>query len=56
MISYSHQRSGYLTNVLTQLKGLLGSGWWEKKQVGHVFIINEALIQWIIYLDRALSF
>jgi hypothetical protein len=31
MISYSHQRYGYLTKVLTQLKGLLGSGWWEKK-------------------------
>jgi hypothetical protein len=34
-------------------KGLFGSGWWGKKRVGHVFIMNGALIQWIVYLNRA---
>jgi hypothetical protein len=45
--------NSYLKNVSTQSKGLLESGWLEKKRVGHVLIMNGALIfQWIVYLDR----
>jgi hypothetical protein len=53
MNSFSHQRYRYLKNVSTQSKGLLGSGWWGKKRVVYVFIMNDGLIQWIVYLDRA---
>jgi hypothetical protein len=52
--SYFDQRSRYLKNVSTHSNGLLGNGWWKKKRVGHVLIMNGALIfQWIVYLNRS---